>query len=123
MGKKIEKIVTIDIPGDFLHADNEEYVLMKMVGALAELMVQTNPTLYRKYVVIEKGRSVLYLRLQKALYGMMKSALLFYRKLIAELRDMGFTINPYDPVIGHGIVGRDIPIMARLAKARRWSKR
>jgi hypothetical protein len=27
------------------------------------------------------------------------------------------------PVIGHGIVGKDIPIMARLAKARRWSKR
>jgi len=26
-------------------------------------------------------------------------------------------------VIGHGIVGRDIPIMARLAEARRWSKR
>ncbi len=26
-------------------------------------------------------------------------------------------------VIGHGIVGRDIPIMVRLAKARRWSKR
>jgi hypothetical protein len=26
-------------------------------------------------------------------------------------------------VIGHGIVGKDIPIMARLAKARRWSKR
>jgi hypothetical protein len=26
-------------------------------------------------------------------------------------------------VIGHGIVGKDILIMARLAKARRWSKR
>jgi hypothetical protein len=26
-------------------------------------------------------------------------------------------------VIGHGIFGKDIPIMARLAKARRWSKR
>jgi hypothetical protein len=26
-------------------------------------------------------------------------------------------------VIGHGIVGKDIPIMARLAEARRWSKR
>jgi hypothetical protein len=26
-------------------------------------------------------------------------------------------------VIGHGIIGKDIPIMARLAKARRWSKR
>ncbi len=28
-----------------------------------------------------------------------------------------------ESVIGHGIVGKDIPIMARLAKARRWSKR
>ena len=28
-----------------------------------------------------------------------------------------------ESVIGHGIVGEDIPIMARLAKARRWSKR
>ena len=28
-----------------------------------------------------------------------------------------------EAVIGHGIVGKDIPIMARLAKARRWSKR
>ncbi len=27
-----------------------------------------------------------------------------------------------DSVIGHGIVGKDIPIMAHLAKARRWSK-
>jgi len=26
-------------------------------------------------------------------------------------------------VIGHGIGGKYIPIMARLAKARRWSKR
>ena len=29
----------------------------------------------------------------------------------------------FDGVIGHGIVGKDIPIMARLAEARRWSKR
>ncbi len=29
----------------------------------------------------------------------------------------------FDDVIGHGIGGKYIPIMARLAKARRWSKR
>ncbi len=28
-----------------------------------------------------------------------------------------------ESVIGHGIIGKDIPIMAHLAKARRWSKR
>ncbi len=36
------KVVTINIPGAFLHTYNEDYVVMKMVGMLAELMVKTN---------------------------------------------------------------------------------
>ncbi len=75
-----------------------------MVRTLTELMVKTNPKLNRKYVVIKKGRSVLYLQLQKTLYGMMKSALLFYRKLVAKLCKMGFKINPYNPCIANKMV-------------------
>jgi hypothetical protein len=67
-------------------------------------MVKTNPKLYQQCAILEKGRSVLYLRLQKALYGMMKSALLFYRKLVSELREMGFEINPYDPCVANKMV-------------------
>jgi hypothetical protein len=104
--KESRKVVTIDIPGAFLHADSEDYVIMKMVGTLAELMVKTNPRLYRQYVILEKGKSVLYLQLQKALYGIMKSALLFYRKLVSELREMGFEINPYDPCVANKMVNR-----------------
>ncbi len=47
---------------------------------------------------------MLYLRLQKVLYGMMLSALLFYQKLVLELKSMGFVINPYDPCIANKIV-------------------
>jgi hypothetical protein len=94
--KESRKVVTIDIPGAFLHADNEDYVIMKMVGTLSELMVKTNPKMYRQYVILEKGRS--------GHYGMMKSALLFYRKLVSELRKMGFTINPYDPCVANKTV-------------------
>ncbi len=67
------EVVTIDIPGAFLHADNDDYVIMRMTGTLAELMAKTDPKLYRKYLSVEKRKKVLYLRLQKALYGMMKS--------------------------------------------------
>jgi hypothetical protein len=102
--KENREVVTIDIPGAFLHVDNKDYVIMKMVGMLAELMVKTNPKMCRQFVVLEKGRSVLYLRLQKALYGMMKSALLFYRKLVLELKKMGFEINPYDPCVANNTV-------------------
>jgi hypothetical protein len=34
---------------------------------------------------------------KKALYGMMKSTLLFYRKLVKELKEKGFKISPYNP--------------------------
>ncbi len=53
--------MTVGVPGAFLHADNKDYIIMKMVGMLAELMVKTNPKLYQQYVILEKGRSVLYL--------------------------------------------------------------
>ena len=97
-------MVTVDIPGAFLHANNDDYVIMRMTGTLAELMAKTDPKLYRKYLSVEKGKKVLYLRLQKTLYGMMKSALLFYRKLVSELIEMGFVINPYDPCVANKIV-------------------
>jgi hypothetical protein len=103
--KEKQEVVSIDIPEAFLHADNKNNVIMKMNGLLAELMVKTDPKMYRKYVTIKKGRQVLYLRLQRALYGMMKSALLFYTKLIKELKEMGFEINPYDPCVANKLVG------------------
>jgi hypothetical protein len=37
---------------------------------------------------------------------MMKSALLFYQKLVSELKSMGFIINPYDSCIANKIVDR-----------------
>ena len=32
----------------------------------------------------------------KALYGMLKAALLFYKRLRFDLEEMGFVVNPYD---------------------------
>ena len=32
---------------------------------------------------------------------MMKSALLFYRKLVADLTSIGYTINPHDPCVAN----------------------
>ncbi len=65
------EVVTINIPGVFLHATNKDYIVMQMNRTLAKLMVQTYLKLYRKYLVNKTGKKVLYLRLQKVLYGMM----------------------------------------------------
>lgn len=61
---------TMDLPGAFLHADNDSFVIMKLTGNLAELMVKTAPNIYRKYVIKDStGKPILYVQLQKALYG------------------------------------------------------
>ncbi len=58
--------------------------------------------MYRKYVAVDKkGTLILYVKLQKALYGLMRASLLFYRKLRKEPEDYGFEVNPYDPCIAN----------------------
>ncbi len=68
------------------------------------MMVQIAPQIYRKYVTVDrKGTPILYVKLQKALYGLMWASLLFYRKLRKELEDYGFEINPYDPCVANRV--------------------
>ncbi len=68
-------------------------------------MVQLNPKLYRKYVITNsKGEPMLYVKLNKALYRLLKSALLFYKKLVAEMESMEFKLNPYDPCVANCMV-------------------
>ena len=74
----------------------DDIVHMKLEGKMAELLVKVDPKMYRKYVQMEKGKTVLYVELKKALYGTLKVALLFWRKLTAELKKWGFMVNPYD---------------------------
>jgi hypothetical protein len=89
-------VATLDIPGAFMQADMDELVHMKLEGTMAELLIKLEPKLYRKYVLMEKGKPVLYVELKKALYGTLRAALLFWKKLSAKLQEWGFVINPYD---------------------------
>ena len=88
-------VAVADLPNAFLNAFNNEQTLILLKGKLAELMVQINPKLYRKYIITSvKGEPMLYVRLSKALCRLLQSALLFYRKLRSELEDYGFEVNP-----------------------------
>ena len=98
-------VATIDLPNAFLNALNNEQTLMLLKGKLAELMVQIDPKMYRKHIITSsKGEPMLYVRLSKALYGLLQSALLFYRKLRSELEDFGFVVNPYDPCVANKVI-------------------
>ena len=78
---------------------------MLLRGKLAEMVVRIDPSMYREYVMYSKnGLPMLYLRLSKALYGMLRAALLFYKRLRSDLEDRGFVVNPYDPCVANKMV-------------------
>ena len=67
-------VVTTDIPGAFLHANMESRVHMTMEGTIAEHVAKLEPAIYRKYIWHDKkGKAMLYVRLKKALYGMLQA--------------------------------------------------
>ena len=103
--KEQREVAVIDIPNAFVQTEMEgDRVIMKMQGKLAELLIEVAPEVYQDYVVIERGQTILYLELQKALYGMLQSALLFYQKLRHDLENVGFVVNPYDPCVANKMV-------------------
>jgi hypothetical protein len=102
--KERRKLQCYNIPTAFVNTDVDKDVLIVLRGELADMMVQIAPQVYRKYVTFDrKGTPILYVKLQKALYGLMQASLLFYRKLRRELEDYEFIVNPYDPCVANKI--------------------
>ncbi len=68
-------------------------------------MVQVAPNLYRKYITVDrKNPPILYVKMQKALFGLLRSALLFYQKLVGDLENNSFVLNPCDPCVANKVI-------------------
>ena len=53
-----------------------------------------------------------YMKLQRALYELPLSALMFYLKLATDLKNNGFVINPYDQCVANKLVkGRIVTVV------------
>ena len=93
-------VAILEIDNVFLNAKNDKYVLILIHGKLAELLFKVDQKLYRKYVIASKhGMPMLYVKLIKALYVMLRSSMIFNNKLRSHLEEIGFEINPYDPCV------------------------
>ena len=98
---KKKDVAVVDIPGAFLTTDMDKGIIMLLLGRLAELKVNTEPSIYQKFFMIENGWTVLYVKLQKVLYQFLRSALLFFEKLVSDLNSIGFIINPLNTCISN----------------------
>jgi hypothetical protein len=95
--KENRDVCVVDIPHAFVQTPNEKVNkehppdLMKVRGRLVDMLLEIDP-----YIKKENGVAFLYMEILRALYGMIKSPLLFYRKLRRDLESIDFNTNPYD---------------------------
>ena len=95
---------------------------MILRGELAEMMVHTAPQINQPYITMyKKGTPIIYVRLKKALYGLLRSGLLFYRNLRGELEEYVFEVNPYDPCVANKMVITEtvLPVIDKKGRATR----
>ncbi len=122
-------VATADVAGAYLHADLEDFTLMKIEGESVDIMCNVCED-YKQFVTVEHGKKVLYIQLLKALYGCVKSALLWYELFTGTLEELGFKLNPYDPCVANkSMEGNNVPLPGMLTTTRsltwtpKWSRR
>ena len=98
------EVMTCDIPGAFMQSEMDELVHMKLEGEIALLIIRLDPT-YIQFLSYHRGKPVIYTELNKALYGTLQAALLFWRNLSGFLVEkLGFEANPYDFCVVNKII-------------------
>ena len=83
--KQNRDVMTSDITNAFVptEVDNKKFVeriIMKIRGPLVDMLVEIAPEIYTDYVRDDNGNKVIYVKIIKALYGMLQSAILYYNK-------------------------------------------
>ena len=73
------KVKTSDVPGEYLkiYLPKDNCALLLMEGKFVDIMCDINPE-YNQHVRFKDGIKTLYLRILKAIYGIIKSDLLWY---------------------------------------------
>ena len=78
---------TLDFPNASMQTNiGDEHVLMKLRGAVAELIFRVVPETCSDYATYENGKPISHAELIKSLHGILKSALKFYIKVVEDLK-------------------------------------
>ena len=99
--KEKRRIATVDIGGAYLNAEmTGEPVFIELDAELAVILTAKFPDV--KQYVDSQGKIVA--RLDKALYGCVQSALLWYKTMTNYLSEIGFVMNEVDPCVWNTVI-------------------
>ena len=93
-----------DVLGSSSNDDIHNTVYVRIDGTLVESLVKVKLSMCCKYVTTVNGKKILYVKIRRALYGCLKSELLFWKHLSDILEQTGFELNPHDTCVANKTV-------------------
>jgi hypothetical protein len=69
-------------------------VYMKLQGVMAEVIMKLDPKKYKKYAIQEGGHDAIYVKLIKALYGILPGRSPFLAEPVNKITGMGIRDQP-----------------------------
>jgi hypothetical protein len=87
--KQRRDVMTLDIQNAFLQtkiALDGDKIIMKIRGQLIDILLEICPGVYNDCVINEGKHKILYVRMLRALYGMLVSSILYYKKFRKDIR-------------------------------------
>ena len=105
--KQNRDVMTLDIPNAFVQTKipkGEEKNIMKIRGALVDILCEIAPEVYESYVLQEGKDKVIYVHMLRALYGMLVASILYYKQFRSDIESIGYKINPYDVCVANKTV-------------------
>ena len=89
------RVITMDIGQAYLNADMQQDVYIKLEPLISDILIERDSS-FSKYLD-QKGEILV--KLNKALYGCVESAKLWYNTISGKFISMGYVVNPYDPCV------------------------
>jgi hypothetical protein len=97
--KQNRDVMTLDIPNALVQTEislDGHKIIIKIRGQLVDILLELCPGVYDDYVIDKGKHKILYVRMLKALYGMLISSILYYKKFRKDIESIGFEVNIYD---------------------------
>jgi len=92
---KGHSIMSLDITGAYLYCDVKEDIVMVLDPIVSQILIDIDA----EYERFKDSSGRVWVKLKRALYGLVESARLFYDNLSSTLLRNGFSMNAYDPCV------------------------
>ena len=103
-------IRTVDMLNAFVQMSidkyNEERIITKIQRSLVQILLYIRPTTYKEYITIDNNEHIIHIQMSKALYGMLVSVVLFYKKFRQDTKEIRFKISPNNVCIASLMIMR-----------------